>query len=97
MDYGFMSRPDLSTAPVSHLAVDPPAVVHHQSADWGLVQAEQVDIIRHEPFSYEFKGPRHLLVASERAERYDGETLVDGLPLSFFPSQSPQLNQPLFA
>jgi AraC family transcriptional regulator len=77
-----MSRPDLSTAPVSHLAVDPPAVVHHQSADWGLVQAEQVDIIRHEPFSYEFKGPRHLLVASERAERYDGETLVDGLPRS---------------
>jgi len=77
-----MSRPDLSTAPVLHLAVAPPAVVHHQSADWGLVQAEQVDIIRHEPFSYEFKGPRHLLVASERAERYDGETLVDGLPRS---------------
>lgn len=77
-----MIRPDLSTAPVSHLAVAPPAVAQHQSADWGLVQAEQVDIIRHEPFSYEFKGPRHLLVASERAERYDGETLVDGLPRS---------------
>src|SRR6516162_8816589 len=79
---GFMSCPDLSTAAVSHLAVDPPAVVHHQRADWGLVQAEQVDIIRHEPVSYESKGPRHLLVASERAERYDGETLVDGLPRS---------------
>jgi len=79
---GFMSRSDLSTAPVLHLAVAPPAVAQHQSADWGLVQAEQVDIIRHEPFSYEFKGPRHLLVASERAERYDGETLVDGLPRS---------------
>src|SRR5262249_61058858 len=77
-----MIRPDLSTAPVSHLAVAPPAVALHQSADWGLVQAEQVDIIRHEPFSYEFKGPRHLLVASERAERYDGETLVEGLPRS---------------
>jgi AraC family transcriptional regulator len=74
-----MSHP---TAPVSHLAVAPPAVAQHQSADWGLVQAEQVDIIRHEPFSYEFKGPRHLLVASERAERYDGETLVEGLPRS---------------
>src|SRR5499433_1375673 len=77
-----MARPDLSTAPASHLAVAPPAVAQHQSADWGLVQAEQVDIIRHEPFSYEFKGPRHLLVASERAERYDGETHVDGLPRS---------------
>src|SRR6476620_2817138 len=79
---GFMSRSDLSTAPVLHLAVAPPAVAQHQSADWGLVQAEQVDIIRHEPFSYEFKGPRHLLIASERAERYDGETLIDGLPRS---------------
>lgn len=77
-----MTRPDISTAPVSHLAVAPPAVALRQSADWGLVQAEQVDIIRHEPFSYEFKGPRHLLVASERAERYDGETVVDGLPRS---------------
>ena len=77
-----MTHLDVSTAPVSHLAVAPPAVAEHQSADWGLVQAEQVDIIRHEPFSYEFKGPRHLLVASERAERYDGETLVDGLPRS---------------
>jgi len=77
-----MTGPDLSTAPVSNLVVAPPAVAQHQSADWGLVQAEQVDIIRHEPFSYEFKGPRHLLVASERAERYDGETLVDGLPRS---------------
>jgi hypothetical protein len=70
---------DISTAPVSHLAVAPPTVAQHQSADWGLVQAEQVDIIRHEPFSYEFKGPRHLLVASERAERYDGETPEDEL------------------
>jgi AraC family transcriptional regulator len=77
-----MTRPDISTAPVSHLAVAPPTVAQRQSADWGLVQAEQVDIIRHEPFSYEFKGSRHLLVASERAERYDGETLVDGLPRS---------------
>jgi len=77
-----MTGLDLSTAPVSHLAVAPPAVAQQQSADWGLVQVEQVDIIRHEPFSYEFKGPRHLLIASERAERYDGETLVDGLPRS---------------
>jgi hypothetical protein len=47
---GLMTRPDISTAPVSHLAVAPPAVAQHQSADWGLVEAEQVDVIRHEPF-----------------------------------------------
>ena len=62
-----MTHLEVSTA-VSYLAIAPPAVAQHQSADWGLVQAEQVDIIRHEPFSYEFKGPRHLLVASDASE-----------------------------
>ena len=65
-----------------HLAVTPPAIAQRQSADWGLLQPEQVDVIRHEPFDYEFKGSRHLLIASERAERLDGETLLDGLPKS---------------
>jgi AraC family transcriptional regulator len=41
-----------------------------------------MELIRHASFDYEFKGPRHLLIASERAERYDGETLIDGLPRS---------------
>jgi AraC-like DNA-binding protein len=67
---------------ISHIAVTPPAIVQRQSADWDLIQAEQVDMIRHESFDYEFKGSRHLLIASERAERHDGETLVDGLPSS---------------
>src|SRR6266478_4283675 len=65
-----------------HVAVTPPAIVQRQSAHWGLVEAEQIEVIRHESFDYEFKGSRHLLIASERAERYDGETLVDGLPTS---------------
>src|SRR5262245_28003040 len=65
-----------------HLAVTPPAITQRQSADWGLVQPEQVDVIRHESFDYQFKGSRHLLIASERAERLDGETLLDGLPKS---------------
>jgi AraC family transcriptional regulator len=65
-----------------HLAVTPPAVAQRQSADWGLLQLEQVEVIRHEQFDYEFKGARHLLIATERAERHDGETLLDGLPRS---------------
>jgi AraC-like DNA-binding protein len=69
-----------STTGIPHVAVTPPAIVQRQSADWDLVQAEQVEVIRHESFDYEFKGSRHLLIASERAERHDGETLVDGLP-----------------
>jgi AraC-like DNA-binding protein len=66
----------------SHVAIAPAAIVQGQNADWGLVRAQQVDVIRHEPFDYKFKGSRHLLIASERAERYDGETLIDGLPTS---------------
>ena len=66
----------------SHVAISPAAIVQGQNADWGLVRAQQVDVIRHEPFDYKFRGSRHLLIASERAERYDGETLVDGLPTS---------------
>jgi AraC family transcriptional regulator len=65
-----------------NLAVTPPAVARRQSADWGLIQPEQVEVIRHESFDYEFKGIRHLLIATERAERDDGETILDGLPRS---------------
>jgi AraC family transcriptional regulator len=65
-----------------HVAVSPPAIVQRQGIRWDLVQVEQMELIRHASFDYEFKGPRHLLIASERAERYDGETLIDGLPRS---------------
>jgi AraC family transcriptional regulator len=65
-----------------HFAVDPPAIARRQRADWGFVHAEHIEVIRHESFDYEYNGARHLLIASERAERYDGETLLDGLPRS---------------
>jgi AraC family transcriptional regulator len=77
-----MTDLDISTTPVSHLAVTPPAIAQRQNADWGLVQPEQVEVIRLEPFDYEFKGSRHLLVANAHGEWYDGETVVDGLPPS---------------
>jgi AraC family transcriptional regulator len=71
-----------STTSLPQIALTPPAIAQRYGADWGLIRPEQVDVIRHEPFDYEFKGPRHLLIASERAERDDGETLLDGLPRS---------------
>jgi len=73
---------DSNTRAMPHVAVSPPVITQRQSADWGLVQPDQVDVIRHESFEYEFKGLRHVLIASERAERHDGETIVDGLPRS---------------
>ena len=70
-----------SKTSMPHIAVTPPAIAQRQNADWGLVQPEQVEVIRHESFEYEFKGSRHLL-ASGHGEWYDGETVVDGLPPS---------------
>jgi AraC family transcriptional regulator len=65
-----------------HVAISPPAIAQRKGVQWDPVQVEQMELIRHASFDYEFKGPRHLLIASERAERYDGETLIDGLPRS---------------
>ncbi|WGD50082.1 AraC family transcriptional regulator [Bradyrhizobium sp. CB1650] len=38
--------------------------------------------MRQKPFEYRFRAPCHLLIAAEVAERYDGETFVEGLPRS---------------
>jgi AraC family transcriptional regulator len=73
-------RAPATASPVVDIA--PPSIALHQVAAWDGIQAENVEIIRHEPFDYEFTGPRHLLTATERAARYDGETIVDGLPTS---------------
>jgi AraC family transcriptional regulator len=80
METGPVSNFGDAIASMPHVDISPPAIVRRHSACWGLVRAEQLEIIRHESFDYEFKGSRHLLIATERAERHDGETLVDGLP-----------------
>jgi AraC family transcriptional regulator len=68
---------------VPFVAFAPPSVVQHQTADWGAVRADNVEGVRHEAFDYVFKATsHHLLLASERAEWYDGGVLVDGLPTS---------------
>jgi AraC family transcriptional regulator len=82
METGPVSNFGDAMASMPHVDISPPAIVRRHSACWGLVHAEQLEIIRHESLDYEFKGSRHLLIATERAERHDGETLVDGLPRS---------------
>jgi AraC family transcriptional regulator len=46
------------------------------------MSAEIVQLTRLEPFEYRLRAPCHLLIASHRAERRDGETIVEGLPPS---------------
>src|SRR5260370_11978456 len=73
-------HPDLET----HAIVDysPSEIVRRHSAEWSGLQVETVQVVRHAPFEYGFRAPCHLLIAAELAERYDGETLVEGLPRS---------------
>jgi len=67
---------------VSTVTVSPSRIVRRQGAHWHGLLAETVQLTSREPFEYDFNGHCHLLIASERAARYEGETLVEGLPRS---------------
>jgi AraC family transcriptional regulator len=60
----------------------PPELMSRHSAALPGVHVETVQALRHRPFEYGFRAPCHLLIAAELAERYDGETFVEGLPRS---------------
>src|SRR5229473_2410235 len=70
------------SAPRSIVEISPPDIARRQLANWGAIQADTVKVTRRETFEYGFQARRHLLVAYERAERHDGETLIEGLPKS---------------
>jgi AraC family transcriptional regulator len=62
--------------------ITPPDIFRHRISVWNGIRSDAIQLIRREPFAYEFRSPCHLLIMSERAEREDGETLVEGLPKS---------------
>jgi AraC family transcriptional regulator len=73
---------DVAPGDNSVVAFAPPATVRcRRSATWSAVEIETTEVLRLEPFAYEFTAPRHLLIASA-TDRYDGETCVDGVPKS---------------
>ena len=57
-------------------------VVRRRIASWSGITSDSIQVIRREPFEYRYKAPCHLLIMSERQERDDGETVVEGLPKS---------------
>ena len=77
IDLSGVSRP-----PSSIVKISPPDIARRRLAHWGAIQADNVKITRRETFEYGFQARRHLLIAYERAERDDGETLIEGLPKS---------------
>jgi AraC family transcriptional regulator len=60
----------------------PESIVRRQSFFSRGLSSEIVELSRLEPFEYRLRAPCHLLIASHRAERRDGETIVEGLPRS---------------
>jgi AraC family transcriptional regulator len=76
--------------PPPHPAVDraktmtfsSPEIVSRRSAVWDGIEIDSVELRRPDLIECEFDGPRHLLIATERGHRYEGESSVDGLPKS---------------
>ena len=75
---------ELSSTEISPPVVEfaPPDIARRHIATWNGLQTDAVEVIRREPFAFEYMAARHLLIMCERAERDDGETLVEGLPRS---------------
>jgi AraC family transcriptional regulator len=67
-------------SPVVQIA--PSDIARRHITTWNGIQADAVQVIRHEPFEYGIRTPHHLLIMTERAAREDGETLIEGLPTS---------------
>jgi AraC family transcriptional regulator len=62
--------------------IDPSDIARRHITRWNGIRMDAVQVLRREPFEYGFRAPHHLLIMTECAERYDGETLVEGLPTS---------------
>jgi|SRR5215468_3028041 len=60
----------------------PSDIARRRIAAWNGIRTDTVEVLRREPFQAGFKALCHLLIMCERAERDDGETLVEGLPRS---------------
>src|SRR5260370_30059446 len=73
-------HPDLEARSIGDSS--PSEIVRRHSAAWSGLQVETVQVMRHKQFEYGFRAPCHLRIAAELAERYDGETFVEGLPRS---------------
>src|ERR1700761_1417640 len=82
IESAIMSDIGLSSAPPPIVEISPSDIARRRLTNWGVLQADVVKVTRREKFEYGFQARRHLLIAYERAELEDGETLIEGLPRS---------------
>jgi len=60
----------------------PSDIARRHIAIFNGMQTDAVEVVRREPYEYDFMATRHLLILCEHSERDDGETFVEGLPKS---------------
>lgn len=75
-------RADAKIETGSVIAYSPAEIVRRDFETWPGLKVETVQVTRRTSFEYRFRGPCHLLIASELGDREDGETLLEGLPPS---------------
>jgi AraC family transcriptional regulator len=63
-------------------APQPPRILERHAAEWQGLRALSIKLTCNEPLEFKCLEQRHFLVALEHAERYGGETNVEGLPKS---------------
>src|SRR5271156_3177648 len=83
--------------PSAGVQFSPADMVRRRAAAWDGIRGDNVEITRLDRFEYGVKSPYHVLIAAERAERADGETVVEGFgkstqrefshKLSFIPAE----------
>jgi AraC family transcriptional regulator len=62
--------------------LSPPRVLERKVADWHGLRAVAIKLTSRQPLEFHRIEQCHFLVALEHAQRYDGETTVEGLPKS---------------
>jgi AraC family transcriptional regulator len=69
-------------SPTDLVEISPPDLVERHFAEWQGLRVELVVARQRVPFDCHFRSDHHLLIVAEHAERDDGETSVEGLPIS---------------
>ena len=68
--------------PFSTVEFSPSHIVRRRITDLGSIQADTIELTRREPFEYSVRSTKHLFIMSERSERDQGETVLEGVPKS---------------
>src|SRR3984957_21274302 len=72
----------MSTTISSVVQISPPDAVSRRSVSWTGMAGEIVQANRRGRINFHFRAPVHMLAMYERSVRYEGRTLIQGLPQS---------------